>query len=72
MGLRPLELAASLGHFHLLTAIFQTPDMYLCKTKNCGFQLLQYFRMTEYEKFNVRYLGNRPIRDHVSPLHLVI
>ena len=28
--------------------------------------------MTEYEKFSDRYLGNRPVRDHVSPLRLLV
>ena len=36
-GLRPLELAASLGHFHLVNTIFHTPDVYLCKTEIYGF-----------------------------------
>ena len=47
-GLRPLELAASLGHFRLMNAIFHTPGAYLCKTEVRGFQSLQYFRVTEY------------------------
>ena len=54
-GLRPLELAASLGHFHLVNTIFHTPDVYLCKTEIYGFQLLQYFRVTEYERFTPYY-----------------
>ena len=69
-GLRPLELAASLGHFHLVNTIFHTPDVYLCKTEIYGFQLLQYFRVTEYERFTPYYLSNRPVRDSVSPLRL--
>ena len=70
-GLRPLELAASLGHFHLVNTIFHTPSVYLCKTEICGFQLLQYFRVTEYERFRPSYLINRPVRDHVSPMRLL-
>ena len=72
VGLRPLELAASLGNFQLLSAIFHTPNVYIHKTEIYGFQLLQYFRVTEYEKFGDRYLGNRPLRDHVSPLRLLV
>ena len=71
-GLRPLELAASLGHFHLMNAIFFTPGVYLCKTEIFGFQLLQYFRVTEYEKFSDRYMNNKPVREHVSPLRLLV
>ena len=71
-GLRPLELAASFGYFQLMNAIIHTPGVYLCKREVCGFQLLQYFRVTEYEKFSARYLNNRPIRDHVSPLRLLV
>ena len=70
-GLRPLELAASLGHLQLLNAIFHTPGVYLCTTEICGFQLLQYFRVTEYEKFSGHDLNNRPIREHLSPLRLL-
>ena len=71
-GLRPLELAASLGHFQLMNAIIHTPGVYLLKREVCGFQLLQYFRVTEYERFSARYLDNRPIRDYVSPLRLLV
>ena len=71
-GLRPLELAASLGHFQLLNVIFHTPGVYLCKTEICGLQLLQYFRVTEYEMFSACYLRNRPVRDHLSPLRMII
>ena len=71
-GLRPLELAASLGYFQFMNAIIHTAGVYLCKREVCGFQLLQYFRVTEYEKFSARYLNNRPIRDYVSPLRLLV
>ena len=71
-GLRPLELAASLGHFWLMNAIFYTHGVYFCKTEVHGFQLLQYFRVTEYENFKNSKLGNRPDRDHVSPLRLMV
>ena len=71
-GLRPLELAASLGHFQLMNAIFCTPGVYLCKTEIFGFQLLQYFRVTEYEKFSDRCMDNKPVREHVSPLRLLV
>ena len=71
-GLRPLELAASLGYFQFMNAIIHTPGVYLRKREVCGFQLLQYFRVTEYEKFSARYLNNRPIRDYVSPLRLLV
>ena len=71
-GLRPLELAASLGHFQMMNAIFHTPGVYLCKSEIRGFQLQQYFRVTEYEKYSDRYLSNRPERDHVSPLRLMV
>ena len=71
-GLRPLELAASLGHFRLMNAIFHTPGAYLCKTEVSGFQLLQYFRVTEYGKFDNSNLGNRPGRYLVSALRLIV
>ena len=71
-GLRPLELAASLDHLQLLNAMFHTPGVYLCTAEICGFQLVQYFRVTEYDKFSDHYLSNRHFRDHLSPLRSLL
>ena len=45
---------------------------YLCKTEVRGFQLLQYFRVTEYGKFDNSNLGNKPACYLVSALRLIV
>ena len=62
MGLRPLELAITMGCLKLFKAIFETPGPHLVAEIDCGLHVYQKFDITEYEKSD---------RGHVSPLYFL-
>ena len=47
-GLRPLELAAHLGTFMIFKFLFECEGVYMAKTLDLGFYVVQYFDITEY------------------------
>ena len=47
-GLRPLELAAHLGTFIIFKFLFECEGVYMAKTLDLGFYVVQYFDITEY------------------------
>ena len=56
-GLRPLEFAAHLGTFRMMSSIFETPEMYVTKEEVVGVSLYQWYDITEYELIGAP--GNR-------------
>ena len=47
-GLRPLELAADLGTFIIFKFLFESEGVYMAKTMDLRFYVVQYFDITEY------------------------
>src|SRR6218665_2604078 len=48
-GLRPLEFAAQQGTLRLMSAIFDTPGVYLTREEVVGVSVYQWYDVTEYE-----------------------
>ena len=62
-GLRPLEFAAQQGTLQLMTAIFETPEVYVVKEEIVGISAYRWYDVTEYEM-----LEDKKTRHSVSPL----
>lgn len=48
-GLRPLEFAAQQGTLQLMSAIFETPGIYIVREEIVGVSVYQWYDVTEYE-----------------------
>ena len=66
--LRPLEFAALYGCNYMLAIILQTKDVYLILEEHVGYNIVQYFDLSDYEQFD----GGLPPRFFKSPLYFLI
>ena len=66
--LRPLEFAALYGCNYMLAIILQTKDVYLTMEENMGYNIVQYFDLSDYELFD----RGLPPRFFKSPLYFLI
>ena len=66
--LRPLEFAALYGCNYMLALILQTKDVYLILEEHVGYNIVQYFDLSDYELFD----GGLPPRFFKSPLYFLI
>ena len=66
LSLRPLELAALYGCFILALAILHTKGVYRIKEERVGYNVVQYFDISDYELFH----NGMPPRFFQSPLLL--
>src|SRR6218665_8579 len=62
-GLRPLEFAAQQGTLQLMTAIFETPEVYVVREEIVGIFVHRWYDVTEYAM-----LEYKKTRHSVSPL----
>ena len=66
--LRPLEFAALYTCSYMVDIIMQTKGVYLIKEEHVGYNVVQYFDVSDYELFD----GGLPPRFFNSPLHFLI
>lgn len=66
-GFRPVEMAANLGCTLLLEAIFETKGVYLVKEERKGFEIKQFFDISDYES----YQNGTPRRQMKSPIYFL-
>ena len=67
-SLRPLEFAALHGCVDMAAAIMQTKGVYLIKEEHVGYNVVQYFDVSDYELFD----DGVPPRFYTSPLALLM
>ena len=65
--LRPLEFAALHGCISMASVIMQTKNIYLIKEEHVGYNVVQYFDVSDYEQFD----DGVPPRFFISPLCFV-
>ena len=68
LALRPLEFAALHGCASLASVIMHTKGVYLIKEESVGYDVVQYFDVSDYELFN----DGLPPRFFNSPLALLV
>ena len=66
--LRPLEFASFHGCFLLMESIFQTKGVYLTEEEQYGYQLVQYYDVTDYEMYTDKF----PERGDRSPIFFYV